>query len=183
MNVSRAVARVYARALLDLAERSRTLARVVDDLHAVGELFERAETFRGFFLSPRIEPAAKKRALGAALGRRIGREVLGLLHVLVDKRREPVLDNIVDEFDRFRDLREGRVHVHVATARPLEPFQRSEIAAGIEKRAGVSAEVHERVDPRLIGGIVVKVGDRVLDGSLRRRLERLRRELETAHGT
>lgn len=182
MNVSRAVARVYAQALLDLAERKGTLPRVVDDLRAVQALYDRDAFFRSFFVSPRVDPAVKRRALRAALEGKIGREVMGLLHVLVDKRREVVLDNVVDEFERFRDLREGRVHVYVAAARPLEPFQRAEIVAAIERHAGKTAQIHERVDPRLIGGIVVKVGDRILDGSLRRRLDRLRRQLAATHG-
>jgi len=182
VNVSRAVARVYAQALLDLGERGGSLSRIVDDLHAVAQVYEKDAAFRAFFTSPRIEPARKKRALDAAWKGKLGREVQGLLHVLVDKRREPVLDNIVDEFDRFRDLREGRIHVHVTAARPLEARERAEVERRLAKATGKSPKLHERVDERLIGGLVVKVGDRVLDGSLRRRLERLRRTMTAVQG-
>ncbi|MGQ0613677.1 MAG: ATP synthase F1 subunit delta [Planctomycetaceae bacterium] len=181
MNVSRAVARVYAQAMLDLGVASGTLPRIVDDLQAVAALYEKDAKFRAFFTSPRVEPARKKTALDAALGGKLGREVQGLLHVLVDKRREVVLDNIVDEFERFRDLREGRIHVHVTTARALEAPERQEVGRRLARATGKSPELHEKVDARLLGGLIVKVGDRVLDGSLRRRLDRLRRTMTAAH--
>jgi len=182
VNVSRAVARVYAQALIDLGVAGGTLPRIVDDLHAVAALYDKDADFRGFFTSPRVEPAQKKKALDAAFQGKIGREVQGLLHLLVDKRREVVLDNIVDEFDRFRDLREGRIHVHVTSARPLEASEGQEVGRRLAKATGKSPELHEKVDARLLGGLIVKVGDRVLDGSLRRRLEGLRRTLTAANG-
>lgn len=175
MNISEAVARVYAEALLDMAKGREELSRIVDDLAAVHGLWGDAEGFRRFFCTPRLDPANKKRILDAALGTRLGRPVLGLLHVLIDKRREPVLDNIIAQFEKYRDLREGRTHAHLTSARPLDRDQVDSLKGEIERISGKKVIVHEKVDPRVLGGLVVRVGDYVLDGTLRRRLERLRR--------
>lgn len=177
MNISQAVARVYAEALLDMVEKGADLSRIVDDLGAVRKLWEDDRQFREFFGSPRLDPATKKRILDAAFRGRLDRPVLGLLHVLVEKRREMVIDNIIDEFERFRDLREGRIHVYLTSARPLDRDQTDALRAQIERSSGKKVRVHEKVEPRVLGGLVVKVGDHVLDGTLRRRLEGLRKRL------
>ena len=136
--------------------------------------------FREFFTSPRIEPAAKKKILNAALSDKLGRPVLGILNVLIDKGREMILDNVVDEFERFRDFREGRIHAYVTTARPLEEEQRKELADRIARATDKEIAIHERIDPRILGGLIVKVGDKVLDGSIRRRLLALKQQLVAA---
>ena len=94
MNVSQAVARVYAQALVDIGEEQGNLPRIVDDIALAQTLGD--ATTREFFLSPRIPPAEKKRVLDAALAGVLDRPVMGLLHTLVDKRREGILDNIAD---------------------------------------------------------------------------------------
>ena len=182
MNVSQAVARVYAQALSDLADENGTLPRVVDDLRAVRELFDGDRTFREFFGSPRVDPPAKKRVLQVALGDKLDRPVMGVLHVLVDKRREMLLDNICDEFNRYRDLREGRQHVYVTAARPVDDDQLGEIVTRLEKATGKKILVHTKVDPRVLGGLRIKLGDKVIDGTVRRRLQQLRRALVPARG-
>jgi F-type H+-transporting ATPase subunit delta len=177
VNVSQAVARVYAEALLDLGLAQDNLPRIVDDLDAVRKLFDEDALFRGFFGSPRLDRAVKKQALSKAFAGKLDRPVLGLLHVLVNKQREMILDNIVDEFHRFRDLREGVVHAHTVSARPLGDEEREEIKRKLTAATGKQVRLHERVDETLLGGLVLRLGDKVIDGTLRRRLDGLRRAL------
>lgn len=182
LNVSQAVARVYAQALSDLGEDQGNLGRIVDDLHAVRELFEKDAFFREFFGSPRLDPTAKKRVLHEALGDKVDRPVMGLLHVLVDKRREMLLDNIADEFDRYRDQREGRQHVYLTAARPLDDDQLGEIRSRLEQVTGKQILVHTKLDPRVVGGLRIKLGDKVIDGTIHRRLQQLRHALVLTKG-
>jgi len=182
LNVSQAVARVYAQALSDLGEDQGNLSRIVDDLHGVRELFDTDATFREFFGSPRIDATAKKRVLSETLGDRIDRPVMGLLHVLVNKRREMLLDNIAAEFDRFRDLREGRQHVYITAARAVDEDQLGEIRSRLEKATGKEILVHQKIDPRVVGGLRIKLGDKVIDGTVRRRLQQLRQALAPTRG-
>jgi F-type H+-transporting ATPase subunit delta len=182
LNVSQAVARVYAQALSDLGEDEGNLPRIADDLHALRELFETDANFREFFGSPRLDPPRKKRVLHDLLGDKIDRPVMGLLHVLVNKRREMLLDNIAGEFDRFRDLREGRQHVYLTAARPVSEDQLGDIRARLEKATGKQILIHQKIDPRVVGGLRIKLGDKVIDGTVRRRLQQLRQALAPTRG-
>jgi len=182
LNVSQAVARVYAEALSDLGEDEGNLPRIADDLHALRELFETDANFREFFGSPRLDPPTKKRVLHDLLGERIDRPAMGLLHVLIDKRREMLLDNIADDFDRFRDLREGRQHVYVTAARLLGEDQLGEIRERLGTATGKQILIHQKIDPRVVGGLRIKLGDKVIDGTIRRRLQQLRHALVPTRG-
>ncbi len=175
--VSLAAARVYAEALLDIAAAQDNLPQIVDDLHAVQDLFHEDETFRTFYSSHRFEREFKQRVLREALEGKLCRPVMGLIHVLAGKQRELYLDNIVAEFDRFRDLREGRLHIHVTVAQPLDEEQKSQLAARLGAVTGKKIKIHEKVDPRVLGGLVVRIEDKVIDGSVRKRLETLRRAM------
>lgn len=177
LNPSVPAARVYAKALIDIGEETGELPRVYDDLMALVKMYEEDATFRAFFTSPRIEPERKYEILKEALGEAVCRPVLGLLKVMIRKRRELLLDNIADQFARFKDLAEGKVHVFVRTARPLPDDQKEAIRGRVETRTGKSAVLHESVEPELLGGTIVRVGDTVVDGSLRRRLSGLKKSL------
>lgn len=176
-NVSQTVARLYAEALNGIGESEGNLPRIVEDLHAVQEIYDQRGDFFEFFTSPRIEPHEKKRILDEALKEKVDRTVLGLLHVLIDKRRELYYDNIVGEFYAVRDMREGVLNAYVTAARPMEPDHVGDIVQRLEKISGKKIKLHEKVDPELLGGLRIKVGDYIVDGTLRHRLALLRREL------
>jgi F-type H+-transporting ATPase subunit delta len=176
-NVSQTIARLYADALSDIGEEHGHLGQIVEDLHAVQELYDGHRDFYEFFVTPRMDPTEKKRILRELLGDKVGREVMGLLCVLIDKRRELVFDNIVGEFHAIRDLRAGIVNVYLTTARPMEADLRADIEQRLEKVSGKKIKFHEKVDSKVLGGLFIKVGDRVMDGTLRHRLEQLRREM------
>jgi F-type H+-transporting ATPase subunit delta len=176
-NVSQILARIYAEALIDAAQATVGLGRVVDDLKAVKQIATGDRYVWAFFSSPRVEPEAKKRVLREIFEGKISRPVMGLLHVLIDKQRGPLLDNVIAEFERYRDIRENRQHVYVTSPAPLLDEQREELTRRLAAVTGKNIELHEKIDPRVLGGLIVKVGDKVVDGTLKRRLEKLRREL------
>jgi F-type H+-transporting ATPase subunit delta len=182
MNVSRAAARVYAKALFDLGVEEKAVGRIHDELHAVHAAFRGLDPeLRGFFTAPKLRREDKRRFLDLAFGGKVGRPVLGLLHVLVQKRREPLLNNVVDEFDRYRDQHEGRVQAHVTTARKMDEDLVSALRAALEARTKKSVDLHQKIDPEVLGGIRVNLGDYVLDGTVRRGLMDLRRTLAATH--
>ena len=176
MNVSQAAARVYAKALFDIGLEEGSVGQIYDDLHAVYDALNGIDAdLRTFFNLPQFRREEKRRILSLAFEGKIGRPVLGLLHVLVEKRREPLLDNVVEEFDQYRDRHEGRVQARVVTARKLDDDLRAALQAALEQRTQKSVVLTETVDPEVLGGLRVNVGDRVLDGTLRRSLQDLRR--------
>jgi F-type H+-transporting ATPase subunit delta len=183
MNVSHAAARVYASALFDIGLEERSVGRIYDDLHAVHEAIRGLDPeLQAFFNLPQLRRDDKRRILSMAFEGKVGRPVLGLLNILVKKRREPLLDNIVEEFDHYRDRHEGRVQAKVTTARKLDADLAEALRAALEQRTGKTVVLHERIDPEVLGGIRVNLGDSVFDGTLRRGLQDMRRVLVATHG-
>lgn len=173
MNRSEPAARCYAEALLLMAKEKGRLEEVLDDLQGVAGVFHAEHRLWNLFTTPRIHREEKEALVRKAFAGRVGPEVTGLLVVLVRKGREPLFDNVVDQFERFKDLVERRVHVHVSGARPVEAGLRATLEKIVAEATGKVAVMHERTDPSLLAGIVVRVGDVLVDGSLRTRLRTL----------
>lgn len=182
MNVSQAAARVYAKALFDIGVETSSVGQISDDLHAVHNALNGLEPdLKTFFYLPRLRREDKRRIVSLAFEGKIGRQVLGLLHVLVDKRREPLLDNIVEEFDRYKDVNENRVQARVVTAKKLDDDLLDSLRSALAQRTRKDVVLTEVVDPEVLGGLRVNIGDRVLDGTVRRTLQDMRRSLAATH--
>jgi F-type H+-transporting ATPase subunit delta len=176
-NPSHPVARVYAAALTEIGRETKSLGTIHDDLEAVRRLYDTDRWFRQFFTSPRIDRQVKWAAVRKAFEGQVGRPVLGLLKVLIQKGREPTLDNVADQFDKMKDLAENRMHAYLTVARPLADELRKTLQGRLERASGLAVVVHERVDPAVLGGASIRVGDRVIDRTLRTRLGALRKVL------
>ena len=183
MNISRAAARVYARALFDIGIGGKAWGKIWEELHAVHQaIWGLDPELRAFFNMPQLRRDDKRRILDLAFKGKVGRPVLGLLHVLVMKRREPLFDNVVEEFDRYRDLHEGTVHATVTTAKKLDEELASSLRSALEARTKRKVALDQNIDPGVLGGIRVNLGDFVLDGTVRRGLMDMRRTLAASHG-
>lgn len=178
MSGYQAAARVYAKALFDLAQEEHALGSISDDLHALQDALRGLDPeLRSFFYLPLLRRADKRRVLDMTFEGKVGRPVLGLFHVLVQKRRELLLDDIVEEFDQYRDGYEGRVRATVTTARKLDAGLATALREVLEQRTRKTVVLKQLIDPEAIGGIRVNLGDFVLDGTIRRALSDMRRTL------
>lgn len=183
MNVSSVAARIYARALFDIGVEEQAVGAIYDDLHAVHAAISGLEPeLRAFFNMPQLRRDDKRRILNMAFEGKVGRPVLGLILLLVQKRREPLLDNVVEEFDHYRDRHEGRVQASVTTARKLDTDLVESLRAALEQRTEKTVVLDERIDPEVLGGIRVMLGDAVIDGTVRRSLQNMRRSLVANQG-
>lgn len=178
-NQSDPIARVYAGALVELGREQKALGQIYDDLRAVRELYDHDAYFRQFFTSPRIDRAVKWKAVRAAFEGRVCRPVLGTLAVLVDRGRESAFDNLVAQFERYKDEAENRIHAQVTVAAPLVAEAKRDLLARLERASGKNVDLHERVDPAVLGGASIRIGDRVIDRTLRTRIAALRIRLES----
>lgn len=179
--MSLAVAKQYAQALADLvfAPNSGTTAgQVADQLRAVEELTRSSAELRTILLSPAVPPA-RKRSVIARLTEPLGlaRLVRNFLFVVIDRRRIALLGRIREAFERLVDEREGIVRAQVRAAGELRPEHRARLEEALERLTGRQVRSDYAVDEELLGGLVLRLGSTVYDGSLRGRLEALRRRL------
>jgi F-type H+-transporting ATPase subunit delta len=171
------IARNYADALLSLARKAndpRGWGRLIQD---VADSLQGDRTLRLFLESPRVSPEKKNEVLAKALQDRAPRLFVRYLQTLVSKGRQMLLPAIATEYHGLLDELEGRVHAHVTVARPASDADREVITRQLTKTLGRDVVPHFAVNPAILGGVVVKVGDRVMDGSVRRRLGVLRGRL------
>ncbi len=180
MNISQAVARVYAKALFDIGTQEGSLGQIFDDLHGIQAAADAAPEANAVLQSPKLRRRDKKRIMDEVFGDQVCKPVLGLLHVLIDKRREPIFDNVVEEFAKYRDEHEGRVHARVTTARPMPEDQLEALTNALAKGTGKTVQLKQKVNPAVIGGIRVNLGDYVLDGTVLRKMNELRRSFAAA---
>jgi F-type H+-transporting ATPase subunit delta len=171
------IVRNYAEALLTLARKAndpRGWGRLLQD---VADSIQSDRTLRLFLESPRVSAEQKNEVLGKALQDRAPRLFVRYLQTLVRKRRQLLLSEIATEYHTLLDEVEGRVHAHVTVARPTSDADRDVITRQLAKTLGRDVVPHFAVNPGILGGVIVKVGDRVMDGSVRRRLGLLRGRL------
>lgn len=171
------VARRYAVGLMAVAAEARSVDRTADDLALIGRTLEGARDLRSLVASPVVRASRKAAAFRALFDPRIAPSTLAFLDLLTAKGREALLAEVVEQFQALRDERLGVVTVDVAAAVELTPAQRNEMTARLERHTGKKVRLRVTLDPAVRGGLVVKIGDTVLDGSLRRQLELLRGRL------
>jgi F-type H+-transporting ATPase subunit delta len=168
------VARRYAQALMDAAEKPAALEQTARDLETIGTTLEASRDLRLMLASP-VVPGPKKRAvLDALFGASVGRGTMLFLHLLLEKQREQVLQDIIREFFLLRDARLGIISVDVAAAIELTDKEQDSLHTRLERHTGKKVRVRFTRDVALKGGLMVKIGDTVLDASVKRQLERLK---------
>lgn len=174
------IARVYAETLLGEAERQDALSAVDESVRAVAGLLAEEDDFRRFLHAPQIAAEEKRAVIETSLGDRIHPLVVRFLYLLIDKRRETFLEEIFRGWRELLDERENRQSALVTTATPVDSPLLQRICGALEETTGMSIDLEQAVDPDLLGGVVIRTGDTVIDGSVRARLERMRRRLKVA---
>lgn len=169
----RAVARVYAEAMLQLAAAAGTAAALRDELDSLAALARTNPAFADFLANPSIDDDERRESLERMFRGKLSDLAVDALQVLNRKGRSALLPAVAAEYRRADDERQRRVEVRVTSARPLTDDQRGRLAAAIERRTGYAASFDERVDPSLLGGLVVQIGDEKTDGSAVTRLHNL----------
>lgn len=175
--VNRTLARRYAVAVAMLAREQDAVDRIGADLNALGAAMGSLGLVRDFFESPVIDRPAKERVLSEVFEGKIHPIALHTLLLLVRKRRENLLGAIVAEYLALLREARGVERLTLETARTLDPAEHDRLIARLEAHYGKKFEVTEIVDPRLIGGVRMMLGDRRIDASVSGRLDALARDL------
>lgn len=174
------VARNYAGALFELGERHDAHDEFVDGLNTLTSLIVSDVRIRSFLETPKIPVARKKEALHTALGPHVSPLFMNFVLVVLQKHRQRMLDAIAAGYSELLDARLGRLHAQVTLAHDPDEALERHIAEELSRTLGRTVIPRFVVEPAILGGVVVRYGDHVMDGSLRRRLSGLRRRLVAA---
>jgi F-type H+-transporting ATPase subunit delta len=169
--------RGYAQALFAVAEAEGILDEVTEELFRFTRTVEQHPELRQALTDPGL-PAERKRAvLEDLLGDRANRHTVNLLEFIVEQGRARELEAIVSELIELAAERRRHVVAEVRTAVPLDADRRERLAGALSEATGKDVELKVIVDESVVGGVVARVGDQVIDGSIRRRLELARESL------
>ena len=171
------VSKNYAETLLELGRKHDAIEEYGEALDTVARLLDEDARLRLFLETPRIDDIARKSVIKKALGGKVPPHVLNFVLVTIDKRRQRLLREISRQYNALVDAHMGREHVEVTLARATDQATERLIASQLSGILGKEAIPHFRVKPEIIGGLVVRTSDTIYDGSVRRRLDGMRRKM------
>lgn len=176
----------YALALLGLADDMRqkdpgALDRIAGDLERLFLLWRDDAPFRAFVADPRLGAAAQRKGAMAIVERAgIGTEVRNLVGVLIGNRRLAALPQVAQAFGTLLAARRGQQSAIVTSAHPLTDTQRAQISARLTEAGYSGVRLAEHVDPSILGGLIVRIGSRLYDNSIKSKLQRLQYAMKGA---
>ncbi len=173
-----AVARVYARALLDLARKHHEERAVLEEFEAMIEQFERQPAFERILGDPGVDEAERAGILERVLRHRANDLVVNTLQVMNRKGRSALLRPLIQAYREELAELEGEVEATVITAVPLSEAHRKRLNASLARYTGKKIVLDESVDAGLVGGMILRLGDRKIDSSVARELWRVGARLE-----
>ena len=176
----------YAQALLALADDRRqadpgATDRIAGDLERLFGLWRDDADFRAFVADPRLDAQAQRRGAFGVLERvGVGEEVRNLVGVLINNRRLSALPQVAQAFGALLAERRGQQTAEVTSAHPLSDTQRAQITARLTEAGYSGVRLTERVDPSILGGLIVRIGSRLYDSSIKSKLQRMQYALKGA---
>jgi len=172
-------ARVYAEALFEVGRDKGKLDALQQQLGQFADAVDRNRDLQVFFFSPYLSSAEKKEGIERAISG-AEPELINFLELLVDKHRMTEVFRIRRELDELWKHENRRIDVTVTSAVELDPSVVEKIGQEVERQTGEKVDLSSRVDGEILGGIILQVGNMVLDASIRNRLEKLRKSVATA---
>ena len=168
------IAKPYAQALYDAAAEQDALDRIVGDANQIINLAQESEDFEGFLANPILSPQFKSEMFHQLLAESVHPLTLNFLLLLASKQRERFLVAILQAFLELVDLKAGRVVAQVMSAVPLSDTQQASLVQQLSDYSGAEVRLELNQDPEIKGGIIVRLGDTVFDGSVATQLQRLK---------
>jgi F-type H+-transporting ATPase subunit delta len=170
----------YANAVFELARAEGQLEDVEQELFTIARTFATSSELRDALANPQLPLDRKQGIIDDLIGGRASDLTVSLVAFIVAQGRATELPEIVDRFVEVAAESRSKAVAEIRSAVPLEPAMVDRLAAALSRVTGKSLEVKTVVDPAVVGGVVARVGDTVIDGSVARRLAKLREALRTS---
>jgi F-type H+-transporting ATPase subunit delta len=173
------IARRYARAVFGLVDGPTAHAKLSDEVRTLSNEIGQSPELTRALLTP-IHPRAERKGVVGELGQKLGLsvEIRAAAEILVDENRLQILPALSEALQKLCDEEIGRVTARVVSARPLDAAAQREIQQALSRRVNADVTIEFSVEAELIGGVVARIGDLLLDGSIRTQLEQLEETLK-----
>jgi F-type H+-transporting ATPase subunit delta len=171
-----AIGRRYAGAIFDIAHKQNTVDRTLEDVQEIAKVFANRKVAY-LLMEPKVPAKRKETAVRQALASKVLPTSLNLALLVVQRELVEAMQNIANELERLVLDYRNEAKAEVTTAAPMDEAQRDSVKQALERRTGKTILMQTKVQPEILGGLVARVGDQVIDGSIRYRLSALRQEL------
>lgn len=175
---NKTVAKRYAQALLQIAQERNSLDLFEKEINDCLASISADQHLKHIWFSERITPGDKKEVIKGLFQKKVSVIIINFLMVLVDKNREEYLPDIFREYRRLADITRNIVDAEVRSAVQLTDKDFNELQGKLSAMTGKNVRLQVKIDPNLIGGLVVKIGDKVIDGSVVKRLAIMKKKLK-----
>jgi F-type H+-transporting ATPase subunit delta len=170
------IARRYAEAAFELGTEHQSLDRWLNDVRVIADYLGDRQ-LRFILSEPNIQFDRKEQIIRELLQDKLQKDALGLALLMVERQHVEAAKGVRDEFERLYDNYLGQAHAELTTAAPLDDDLRERVKADLQRMTGKRIILHERVDPSILGGAIARVGDTLIDGSVKRKLSLLRQQI------
>jgi F-type H+-transporting ATPase subunit delta len=171
-----AIARRYAAAIFDIARKQNTIDRTLEDVQGIARVFSNRKVAY-LLIEPKVPTQRKETAVRQALASKVLPTSLNLALLVVQRELVEAMQNIANELEKLVLDYKNEAKAEVATATEMDEAQRNSVKQALERRTGKTILMQTKVQPEILGGVVARVGDQVIDGSVRYRLSALRQQL------
>jgi F-type H+-transporting ATPase subunit delta len=172
------VAKRYAHGLFLLAIEKNTIDLVAEEMRGIDSILQAERSLISFLAAPQVRDQDKQAAVRAIFSGKVSKMVEEFLMLVVSKHRNPYLHEIVEAFEEMVLEHKGFVKTRVITAVPLSDAERKSLVTKLEAKTGKKVTLFTEIDPSIIGGVIVFLGDQIIDRSLRHQLDVLKNELQ-----
>lgn len=171
------VSKRYASALFEVAFENQTYEIVKDELNMVLQCFKSEPKLYDLLKSPLISDVEKKEVISNIFKDRVSIEVFNFLRVIIDKRREEYIESIIEEYRTLANNAKNKVDAVAITAVPMDKQDLLKLQVNLSMSSGKNIQLQNKVDPSIIGGVFVKIGDKIIDGTVKGRLSNMKEQL------
>lgn len=175
--MAKLVSKTYAKALFELAVEEQMIDQILAEYEFVKDSFDEFPEFLEIVKSPQLSNDEKKKIITETFGDKVSELLVNFFKILVDKKRSNVIRDVYDDYKIMVDDHKGLVVARVESVIPLEANEIEVLEAKLNEVTGKTVTVENVINPDIMGGLVVKVGDKVVDGSVKRKLDNMKHEL------
>jgi len=172
------VSKTYSDALFEVAVESNKVDLLRDELNFIVDAFNEYPKLFEIFVTPKVHIDEKKSVFEETFGKQVSEEIMNFIKVLLDKKRGDSIKEIASEFARKVDGHQGVVSAVIESAIELDEAQKDTLKSKLSNMTGKEIRIENKITPEVLGGIVVRIGDKIIDGSVKKKLDELKDNLK-----